>query len=106
MRMRAIWRGAVLAESDQTVVVEGNHYFPRESLTEDYFKPSWTRSVCLWKGVASYYTVTVDGERNRDAAWEYRRPFPAARQVKGRVAFWHGVEVVAVDDVESGTVAR
>lgn len=106
MRTRAIWHGTVLAESDDTVVVEGRRYFPRESLVEEHFSPSWTRSVCPWKGIASYYTVTVAGETNEDAAWEYKKPFPAARRVKGRVAFWRGVEVVAVDETEKGTVAR
>lgn len=98
MRTRAIWYGTVLAESDDTVVVEGRHYFPRESLVEEHFTPSMTTSVCPWKGLASYFTVTVAGETNEDAAWEYKKPFPAARRVKGRVAFWRGVEVVAVDE--------
>jgi len=106
MRMKAIWNGVVLAESDDTVVVEGNHYFPRDSLVEEYFEPSWTRSVCPWKGVASYYSVTVDGQTNPDAAWEYRKPFPTARSIKGRVAFWHGVQVVADDATVDGTVTR
>jgi uncharacterized protein (DUF427 family) len=101
MRMKAIWNGTVLAESDDTVFVEGNHYFPRESLAEEHFTPSDTRSVCPWKGVASYYSVTVDGATNPDAAWEYRSPFPTARKVKGRVAFWHGVQVVADDAATS-----
>lgn len=106
MRTKAIWNGVVLAESDDTVVVEGNHYFPRESLVEEYFKPSWTRSVCLWKGVASYYSVTVNGQTSPDAAWEYRKPFPSARKVRDRVAFWHGVQVVADDAAVDGTVTR
>jgi len=106
MRMKAIWNGVVLAESDDTVVVEGNHYFPRDSLVEEYFEPSWTRSVCPWKGVASYYSVTADGQTNTDAAWEYRRPFPAARKIKDHVAFGHGVQVVAGEASVEGTVAR
>jgi len=106
MTMKAIWNGVVLAESDDTVVVEGNHYFPRESLSEEYFTPSWTRSVCPWKGVASYYSLGVDGVSNTDAAWEYKRPFPGARKIKGRVAFWHGVQVVAADPAPRRTVSR
>lgn len=93
--MRAIWNGVVLAESDDTVVVEGNHYFPVESLREEYFLPSDHRSPCPWKGVASYRSVSVDGQVNRDAAWEYERPWPLARKVKGRVAFGRGVQVVS-----------
>lgn len=106
MRMKAIWNGVVLAESDDTVVVEGNHYFPRESLVEELFEPSWRRSVCPWKGVASYYSVTVDGQTNPDAAWEYKKPFPPARKIRGRVAFWHGVQVVAHDASVKRTVTR
>jgi uncharacterized protein (DUF427 family) len=106
MTMQAIWNGAVLAESDDTVLVEGNHYFPRDSLNEEYFTPSWLRTICPWKGIASYYTVTVDGQVSRDAAWEYKRPFPTARKVKRRVAFWGGVEVVEVDTRGDRTVAR
>jgi uncharacterized protein (DUF427 family) len=97
MTMRASWNGVVLAESDDTVVVEGNHYFPLESLSEEYFVPSDHRSTCLWKGVASYRSVSVDGKVNPDAAWEYESPSVLARKVKGRVAFWRGVEVVSVD---------
>ena len=97
MTMRAIWNGVVLAESDDTVVVEGNHYFPRESLREEYFTPSDHRSMCPWKGVASYHSVTVDGEVNPDAAWQYESPSFPARKVKDRVAFWRGVTVVSVD---------
>ncbi len=97
MTMRAIWNGAVLAESDDTVVVEGNHYFPLESLSKHYFTPSKTWSVCPWKGLASYYSVTVEGATNPDSAWEYKSPLPLARKIKGRIAFWHGVEVVSVE---------
>jgi len=92
--MRAIWRDRVLAESDATVVVEGNHYFPSESLDAQYFEPSTHTSVCSWKGTASYYDVTVDGERNANAAWFYPAPKPAAAEIKDRVAFWKGVDVV------------
>lgn len=97
MRVTAIWNGVAVAESDDTVVVEGNHYFPRESLVEELFTRSRTRSVCPWKGLASYYTVTVDGAANPDAAWEYPHPTPLARRIKGRVAFWRGVDVVTDD---------
>ena len=91
--MRAIWNGAVLAESDDTVVVEKNHYFPRESLAAEYFHPSDTTSWCFWKGTASYLSVTVEGRTNPDAAWYYETPSRLAAMIRGRVAFWHGVEV-------------
>lgn len=106
MRMRAIWNGTVLAESEDTVVVEGNHYFPRASLVEEYFEPSRTRTVCPWKGVASYYTVSIDGQTNGDAAWEYTKPFPLGRKVKDRVAFWSGVQVVADGDAATRADSR
>jgi uncharacterized protein (DUF427 family) len=91
---RAIWKGAVLAESDDTVVVEGNHYFPMESLVRDHIRPSDHHSFCLWKGTASYYDVAVDGAVNENAAWYYPEPKRKAAKVRDRVAFWHGVEVV------------
>jgi uncharacterized protein (DUF427 family) len=91
--MRATWNGTVLAESDDTVVVEGNHYFPRSSVAQEYVRESNTRSVCPWKGQASYLTIEVDGERNPDAAWYYPQPSPAAAQIKDHVAFWRGVRV-------------
>ncbi|MCU0450086.1 MAG: DUF427 domain-containing protein [Bernardetiaceae bacterium] len=91
--MRALWNGQLLAQSDDTVVVEGNHYFPAESLQLAYFKASPTHTTCPWKGVASYYTLEVDGRQNPDAAWYYPDPKPAAAQIAGRVAFWRGVEV-------------
>lgn len=94
MTVRAIWNGVVLAESDDTVVVEGNHYFPPESLRREYLIRSRSRTICPWKGVASYYTVSVDGVVNPDAAWFYPHPTPLARKVKDRVAFWRGVELV------------
>jgi uncharacterized protein (DUF427 family) len=90
---RAIWNGAVLAESDDTLVVEGNHYFPPESLRREHLKPSDTHTVCGWKGTASYYHVEVDGKRNPDAAWYYPDPQPAAENIADRVAFWKGVRV-------------
>lgn len=91
--MKALWNGTVLAESDDTVVVEGNHYFPEESLNKEFFRESSHHSLCPWKGMASYYTVEVEGERNEDAAWYYPRPSPLARKIKGRVAFWNGVRI-------------
>jgi uncharacterized protein (DUF427 family) len=91
--LKAMWKGATLAESDATVVVEGNHYFPAESLVAARVQPSDTHTTCSWKGVASYYTVVVDGQRNADAAWYYPEPKSAASQIKGRVAFWRGIEV-------------
>ena len=91
--MRAVWRGAVLAESDNTILVEGNHYFPPESIHREYFRPSDTHTFCPWKGEASYYDVVVAGEVNRDAAWYYPEVKEAARHIKGRVAFWKGVTV-------------
>ena len=90
---RAIWNGAVLAESDDTLVVEGNHYFPPESLRREHFRPSDTHTVCGWKGTASYYHVEVGGKRNPDAAWYYPDPLPAAENIADRVAFWKGVKV-------------
>ena len=91
--MQAVWNGQVIAESDDTVVVEGNHYFPREALDERFFSASSHTSVCGWKGTASYLDVVVDGKHNRNAAWFYADPKDAASQIRGRVAFWRGVEV-------------
>ena len=91
--MKAIWRGALLAESDETLVVEGNHYFPAASLRREHFRDSSTHSVCPWKGTASYYDVVVGGDVNRDAAWYYPAPKSAAANIAGRVAFWKGVEI-------------
>lgn len=92
--MRAVWNGVTIAQSDDTIVVEGNHYFPLQSVDPNLLSESRMKSVCPWKGVASYYHVEVDGERNTDAAWTYRRPYPWIRKIKNRVAFWGGVEVV------------
>jgi uncharacterized protein (DUF427 family) len=92
---RATWNGAVIAESDDTVVVEGNHYFPAESVRPENLAPSTLSSVCPWKGTASYYDVVVDGQVNAGAAWYYREPKPAADQIRGRIAFWRGVTVEA-----------
>jgi uncharacterized protein (DUF427 family) len=91
--MRAVWRNTVLAESDETVVVEGNHYFPHDSIRREYLRPSDTHTTCPWKGEASYYDVVVDGEVNKDAAWYYPEVKEAAGKIKGRVAFWKGVRV-------------
>ncbi|OIO91673.1 MAG: hypothetical protein AUK03_10755 [Anaerolineae bacterium CG2_30_64_16] len=91
--MKAIWNGAVLAESDQTIVVEGNHYFPPESIRLEHFRPSDAHTTCPWKGVASYYDVVVEGKANAGAAWYYPAPKDAAGQIKGYVAFWRGVKV-------------
>ena len=91
--MRAVWHNTVLAESDDTVIVEGNHYFPSDSLRSEYLRPSDTHTTCPWKGEASYYDVVVDGRVNKDAAWYYPQPKDAAAQIKGCVAFWKGVRV-------------
>ena len=93
--MRATWNGAVLAESDATVIVEGNHYFPPDSLNREYFSDSDTHTVCPWKGTASCYSVTVDGQVNEDAAWVYPQPKEAASEIADHVAFWRGVMVEA-----------
>jgi len=90
---RATWKGAVLAESDDSVVVEGNQYFPSLAVRREYLRPSATHTTCPWKGVASYYDVVVDGEVNPDAAWYYEDPKPAATAIRGRIAFWRGVRV-------------
>ena len=92
---RATWNGAVVAESDQTVVVEGNHYFPVASVNQDLLTPSTTHTTCGWKGVASYYTLSVDGRQNPDAAWYYPTPKDAAANIKDHVAFWKGVTIEA-----------
>jgi len=92
--MRALWNDKVIAESDETVVVEGNHYFPLEAVDQTLLKPSDTTTFCPWKGTASYYTLTVEGKENKDAAWYYSEPKKAAAQIAGRVAFWRGVQVV------------
>lgn len=91
--MKAVWNGTTLAESDNTVVVEGNHYFPADAVKMEYFKASDTHTTCPWKGLASYYTVAVDGQENADAAWYYPEPKDAAKQIAGHVAFWRGVKV-------------
>ncbi|HLS77289.1 MAG TPA: DUF427 domain-containing protein [Nocardia sp.] len=94
MTVRAEWNGVVLAESDDTVVVEGNHYFPASAVRSEYLTPTDTHTVCPWKGTASYYTVRVNGSENPDAAWYYPEPKEAAAQIENHVAFWRGVDVV------------
>ena len=91
--MKAIWNNQVIAESNDTVVVENNHYFPREAVKEEYITASATHTHCPWKGEASYYTLQVDGQRNPDAAWYYPEPKLAANQIKDYIAFWKGVQV-------------
>ncbi|MGB5236468.1 MAG: DUF427 domain-containing protein [Flavobacteriaceae bacterium] len=92
--MKAIWNNKVIAQSDRTIVIENNHYFPPESINKEYFVKSETQSMCPWKGTASYYTINVDDQENKDAAWYYPETSELARQIKGYVAFWKGVEVV------------
>ena len=91
--MKAVWHGTVIAESDNSEVVEGNQYFPPSSVKREFFKPSSTTSVCPWKGTASYYTLEVDGQKNPDAAWYYPTASDKAKNIEGYVAFWKGVEV-------------
>ena len=90
---KAIWNGAVLAESDQGIVLEGNYYFPPDAIKREYLQESQSHTRCFWKGVASYYDVTVDGKTNKDAAWYYPAPSSAAQQIEGYVAFWRGVKI-------------
>lgn len=96
-RYRAVWNGAVVAESADTVVVEGNHYFPLADVQTQHLRPSESHTTCHWKGEASYYDVVVSDKVNRDAAWYYPNPSPAAERIKGRVAFWRGVKVDQVE---------
>jgi uncharacterized protein (DUF427 family) len=91
--MKVMWKNLILAESNDTVVVEGNHYFPPDSIKKQYFKKSETHTTCPWKGLASYYHIDVDGEINKDAAWYYPDPKDAAKNIKNYIAFWKGVEV-------------
>ncbi|HEB58509.1 MAG TPA: DUF427 domain-containing protein [Gammaproteobacteria bacterium] len=92
--MKAIWNGVVIAESPGTNVVEGNHYFPPDTVNMAYLVPSDTKTTCAWKGTASYYTLDVNGRTNRDAAWYYPEPKEDARHIRGYIAFWRGVEVI------------
>jgi uncharacterized protein (DUF427 family) len=91
--VKAVWNGATIAESDETIVVEGNHYFPRDAVDTSLLRESDTHSICPWKGTASYYSLVVDGAENRDAAWYYPETRPAAAEIRGRIAFWKGVQV-------------
>jgi uncharacterized protein (DUF427 family) len=91
--VKAVWNGQVIAEADDTVVVEGNHYFPPGAVNAAYLKPSATQTTCGWKGTASYHTLVVDGAENKDAAWFYPTPKDAAKEIAGRIAFWKGVKV-------------
>lgn len=96
MAVEAVWHDQVIAHSEQTVVVEGNHYFPREDVDPTVLEKSGSTSICPWKGTAHYYTLDVDGARNPDAAWYYPDPKPGAEHIRDRIAFWKGVEVVEV----------
>lgn len=91
--MKAVWKNVILAESNDTIVVEGNHYFPPAAVNRQYLRPSDTHTTCPWKGLASYYHIDVDGESNKDAAWYYPDPKDAAKNIKNYIAFWKGVEV-------------
>jgi uncharacterized protein (DUF427 family) len=93
--VEARWNGAVIARSDDTVVVEGNHYFPPDAVEPAVLRPSGTHTTCPWKGEASYYSLVVDGKENKDAAWFYPEPKQAADNIRGRIAFWKGVEVTS-----------
>jgi uncharacterized protein (DUF427 family) len=93
--MKATWNGAMLAESDKTIVIEGNHYFPPDAINREYFQDSTMHTTCPWKGEASYYDVLVDGQVNKGAAWYYPETKPAADEIKDHVAFWRGVKVEA-----------
>lgn len=93
--MKAIWNGTILAESENTIIVEGNHYFPADSINKENFKPSETHTVCGWKGTASYYDVVAGSEINKDAAWFYPSAKPEAKEIENYVAFWKGVEIAA-----------
>ena len=92
--MRAIWNNVVIAQSDDTIVVEGNHYFPPDSIKDEYFTKTEFTTVCGWKGMANYYSVVVDGKINKDCAWCYAQPNDAAMRIKGMISFWNGVKVM------------
>ena len=91
--MKAVWNGKVIAESNETIMVEGNHYFPIDAVKKEYLKESTSQTVCPWKGVASYHNLDIDGKSNKDAAWYYKDPSDLAKAVKDRIAFWKGVEI-------------
>lgn len=92
--VKAIWNGTIIAESDTTIMVEGNHYFPNDSVNQAYLRPSNRHTSCYWKGLASYYDLEVNGKSNPGAAWYYAEPSEAAQHIKNHVAFWHGVEIL------------
>lgn len=100
---QAVWNDTVIAESDDTIVVEGNHYFPREAVNPDYLKESSTQTACPWKGLASYYDIEVDGKTNAASAWYYPEPSSAAANIKDRIAFWKGVKVESGSRGEGGS---
>jgi len=91
--VKAVWNGVAIAESSETAIVEGNHYFPKDTVAAELLKPSATTTICPWKGVAHYYSIVVDGVENKDAAWYYPEPKPAAAEIRDRIAFWKGVKV-------------
>ena len=92
--MKAIWNNQIIAQSEKTIVIENNHYFPPESIQKDFFKPSDTHTICPWKGEASYYNLIVNGKENADAAWYYKNPSEKAKTIKNFVAFWKGVKII------------
>jgi uncharacterized protein (DUF427 family) len=92
--MKALWKDTVLAESDETLIIEGNHYFPHDSICMEFFQESKTQTVCGWKGLASYYDIVVGGSTNQDSAWYYATPSAASLQIKNHVAFWKGVKIL------------
>lgn len=104
--VKATWNGEVIAESDDTIVVEGNHYFPASAVHREYLETSSKKTTCPWKGTASYYTLTVNGKTNKDAAWFYPTPHSAAHNIAGRVAFWRGVSISVDDTVDSGACSE
>lgn len=91
--MKAVWNNKIIAESEDTIVIENNHYFPSDSIKKEYFSPSTTTTVCPWKGTASYFNITVDGKKNNDSAWYYPEISHLAKPIQGRIAFWKGVRV-------------
>lgn len=92
--MKAVWNNVMIAESDSTIIVEGNHYFPYDSIKEEYFHKTTLTSFCGWKGMANYYSITIHGKTLKDCAWYYSEPNDAAKKIKGMIAFWNGIEVI------------
>jgi uncharacterized protein (DUF427 family) len=91
--MKAVWKNVILAESDKTIIIEGNHYFPPESINKKFFIESNTRTTCGWKGVASYYTIKIDNEQNKDSAWYYDKPLDKVKHIRNYVSFWKGIQI-------------